>query len=242
MFRIILRRYGIGRVNIGITLIAIVLSVGITWVVNALLQRGPLGEGLVIAIVVPMLVAPIMKIQILRLLQLDEAEQRLQVLSYTDDLTQTYNRRYFMQYIDQEFKRAKRYGTTFSVVLLDIDNFKQINDQWGHLVGDQVLHSLTQMLKASLRDADICERYGGDEFILLFPQTDKLQTEIWVRRVYETFAASFIQVDEMPMAPLFSVGVAAFEASFDSFEQVLKQADDALYEAKHTGGNHFVLN
>jgi diguanylate cyclase (GGDEF)-like protein len=147
-----------------------------------------------------------------------------------------------MQYIDQEFKRAKRYGTTFSVALLDIDNFKQINDQWGHLAGDQILRSLTQMLKASIREADVCARYGGDEFILLFPQTDKLQTEIWVRRVYETFAASSIQVDEMQVTALFSVGVAAFEASFDNFDQLLKQADDALYEAKHTGGNHFVLN
>jgi diguanylate cyclase (GGDEF)-like protein len=243
MFRIILRRYGTAKVTIGLTLISILLSLGITWGVNALLQGGPLGEGLAIAIVVPMLVAPIMNIQILRLLlQLDEAEQRLQVLSHTDDLTQTYNRRYFIQYIDQEFKRAKRYGTTFSVALLDIDNFKQINDQWGHLVGDQVLRSLTQMLKASIREADVCARYGGDEFILLFPQTDKLQTEIWVRWVYETFAASSIQVDEMQITPLFSVGVAAFEGSFDNFDQVLKQADDALYEAKHTGGNHFVLD
>jgi diguanylate cyclase (GGDEF)-like protein len=243
MFRIILRRYGTAKVTIGLTLISILLSLGITWGVNALLQGGPLGEGLAIAIVVPMLVAPIMNIQILRLLlQLDEAEQRLQVLSHTDDLTQTYNRRYFIQYIDQEFKRAKRYGTTFSVALLDIDNFKQINDQWGHLVGDQVLRSLTQMLKASIREADVCARYGGDEFILLFPQTDKLQTEIWVRRVYETFAANSIQVDEMQITPLFSVGVAAFEGSFDNFDQVLKQADDALYEAKHTGGNHFVLD
>jgi two-component system, cell cycle response regulator len=243
MFRIILRRYGIARVTIGLTLMAILLSLGMTWGVNTLLRGGPLGEGLAIAVIVPLVVAPLMNIQILRLIvQLDEAEQRLQVLSHTDDLTQTYNRRYFMQYIDHEFKRAKRYGTTFSVALLDIDNFKQINDQWGHLVGDQVLRTLTQMLKASLRQTDVCARYGGDEFVFLFPQTDKLQTEIWVRRVYEIFAARSIQVDELQITPLFSVGVAAYEASFDNFDQLLKQADEALYRAKHTGGNHFVLN
>src|SRR6266508_2309505 len=152
MFRIMLRLHGIAKVTIGLTLISILLSVGITLGVNTLVKGGPLGEGLVIAIIVPLLVAPIMNIQILRLLlQLDEAEQRLQVLSHTDDLTQTYNRRYFMQYIDQEFKRAKRYGDPFSVAILDLDNFKEINDTWGHLVGDQVLHTLTQMIKACIR-------------------------------------------------------------------------------------------
>jgi predicted signal transduction protein with EAL and GGDEF domain len=93
-------------------------------------------------------------VQILRLiLQLDEAEQRLQVLSHTDELTQTYNQRYFMQYIDQEFKRAQRYGGTFSIAILDVDNFKEINDRWGHLVGDQVLRTLTRMFRECIRQA-----------------------------------------------------------------------------------------
>lgn len=114
MFRIILRRYGIVIVTIGLTLISILLSLGISWGINAFLQVGPLREPVVIAIIAPLLIAPIMNVQILRLIiQLDEAEQRLQVLSHTDELTQTYNRRYFMQYIDQEFKRVQRYGGHF---------------------------------------------------------------------------------------------------------------------------------
>ena len=239
MFRIILRRYGIAKVTIALTLISILLSSGITWGMNALHKGGPLGTGLAIAIIVPLLIAPIMNTQILRLLlQLDEAEQRLQVLSHTDELTQTYNRRYFMQYIDLEFKRAKRYGDMFSVAILDLDNFKEINDKWGHLVGDQVLRSLTSILKGCIRQADVCARYGGDEFIFLFPQTDRQQTEVWVRRIYETFATSSFQVEGLQIKPSFSVGVAAFEASFESFDDLLKQADDALYHAKHRGGNH----
>jgi hypothetical protein len=119
MFRIILRRYGIATVTLGLTLISILLSVGISWGMNALLKGGPMREGVAIAIIVPLFIAPIMNVQILRLLlQLDQAEQRLQFLSHTDDLTQTYNRRYFMQYIDQEFKRAQRYGEIFSVAIL----------------------------------------------------------------------------------------------------------------------------
>ncbi len=243
MFRIILRRYGTAKVTIGLTLISILLSLGITWGVNALLKGGPLGEGLAIAIIVPLLIAPIMNVQILRLLlQLDEAEQRLQVLSHTDDLTQTYNRRYFMQYIDQEFKRTKRYGGTFSIAILDLDNFKEINDKWGHLVGDQVLRTLTNMLNASIRQADVCARYGGDEFIFLFPQTDKQQTEIWLHRIYETFATNSIQVDSLQIRVSFSVGVAVFDATLDNFDDLLRQADNALYGAKHTGRNHFMLN
>jgi len=114
MFRIILRRYGIVIVTIGLTLISILLSLGISWGINAFLQVGPLREPVVIAIIAPLLIAPIMNVQILRLIiQLDEAEQRLQVLSHTDELTQTYKRRYLMQYIDQEFKRVQRYGGHF---------------------------------------------------------------------------------------------------------------------------------
>jgi len=243
MFRIILRRYGTAKVTIGLTLISVLLSLGITWGVNAFLKGGPLGEGLAIAIIVPLLIAPIMNVQILRLLlQTDEAEQRLQVLSHTDDLTQTYNRRYFMQYIDQEFKRAQRYGGTFSIAILDLDNFKEINDGWGHLVGDQVLRTLTNMLKACIRQADVCARYGGDEFIFLFPQTDKQQTEIWLRRIFDTFATNSIQVESLEIKPSFSVGVAVFDAALENFDDLLKQADEALYQAKRMGGNHFVLN
>lgn len=202
-----------------------------------------MGERVAIAIIAPLFIAPIMNVQILRLLlQLDQAEQRLQLLSHTDDLTQTYNRRYFMQYIDQEFKRAQRYGGTFSIAILDLDNFKEINDRWGHLVGDQVLRTSTRMFRSSIRQADICARYGGDEFIFLFPQTDRQQTEIWVRRIYETFATSSIQVETLRIRPSFSVGVAVFDAALDNFDDLLKQADKALYQAKHIGGNHFVLN
>ena len=147
-----------------------------------------------------------------------------------------------MQYIDREFKRSKRYGGTFTVAILDLVNFKEINDKWGHLVGDEVLRTLTNMLKASIRQADVCARYGGDEFIFLFPQTDQQQTEIWLRRIYETFATNSIQVDSLEIKPSFSMGVAVFDASLDNFDDLLKQADKALYEAKHMGGNHFVLN
>jgi diguanylate cyclase (GGDEF)-like protein len=243
MFRTLLRRYGITIITTGLTLISILLSLGITWSVNAFTGGGPLGEGLAIAILAPLIIAPLMSVQMLRLLdKLDQAEQQLQVLSHTDELTQTYNRRYFMQYIDQELKRAQRYGETFSVAILDMDNFKQVNDQYGHLVGDHVLRELTRMLKEYIRQTDVLARYGGDEFIFLFPQTDLQKVHHWAERVYASFAERSICFENTKIQPLFSMGIAVFDPSVDNLDELLKEVDMALYQAKHRGGNQFVQN
>ncbi len=82
----------------------------------------------------------------------------------------------------------------------------------------------------------------GDEFIFLFPETDRQQSELWVRCLYETLATSSIQIEGLQIKPSFSVGVAVFEGTLDNFDDLLKQADNALYHAKRTGGNHFILN
>lgn len=243
MFRKLLRRYGITSITIGMTLISILLSVGITSGINVLVYQDPLGEGLGIAILVPLVIAPLMSVQMLGLLhKLDKTEQQLQVLSHTDDLTHTYNRRYFMQYLQQEFLRAQRSTGTFSIAILDMDNFKQINDQWGHLAGDQVLREMTQIFRGHIRQADVFARYGGDEFIFLFPQTSRQEVQIWAERIYAAFAQKSIHVDDVEIRPLFSIGVAVFEPSVKNLDELLKRADQALYQAKHRGGNQFVQN
>jgi diguanylate cyclase (GGDEF)-like protein len=223
------------------TLISILLSVGITESVNAFLKGGPLREGLLIAILAPLVIAPLMSVQMLQLLRkLDEAERQLKALSHTDELTQAYNRRYFMEYAGQELKRAQRSGEEFSIAILDLDNFKQINDRWGHFVGDQVLRELSRVFKEHIRGADVFARYGGDEFIILFPQTNREQIQAWAARFYEKFAGISIQLEGC-VQPLYSMGIAVFERSIHELDDLLKQADHALYQAKRKGGNQFVV-
>jgi diguanylate cyclase (GGDEF)-like protein len=240
MFRVLLRRYGILTITLGMTLLSVVLSVGITWMVNQLMGGGPLGEGLLIAILAPLLIAPLMSVQMLRLLhRLDAAEQQLQLLSHTDELTQTYNRRYFMQYAEQEFKRSQRSNERFSVAIVDLDNFKQINDGSGHLVGDKVLREVSRIFREHLRDTDVFARYGGDEFIILLPQTNLEQVQAWAARIFQALVDKPIQTDGLTVQLGYSMGIAVFEPDLRELDDLLKQADNALYRAKHQGGSQF---
>lgn len=145
-----------------------------------------------------------------------------------------------MQYIEQEWKRTQRSGEPFAVAILDMDNFKQINDQWGHLVGDTVLREMSRMFKGYIRQADVFARYGGDEFIFLFPQTDQQQIQTWADRIHASFAGTSIQVDGLEIQPLFSMGVAVFDPDMQKVDDLLKRADEALYQAKRRGGNQFI--
>ena len=242
MFRKILRQHGILKTVTGLTVISIFLSVGITLVVNFYLKGGPLGEGLAIAILAPAIIAPVMSFQMLRILSdLDQAEQKLQILSNTDELTQTYNRRYFIQVGEQELKRALRYGEIFSIALLDIDNFKEINDSSGHVTGDEVLRKLSYLFKQEIRETDVVARYGGDEFVFLFPQTDEKQVQTWAERLYEQFTEIPIALTGLEVRLSFSIGVASFDSTIATLDDILTKADRALYEAKKTGGDKFVL-
>jgi len=202
-----------------------------------------MGVGLIIAILAPAIIAPVMAVLSLRLLSyLDQAEQRLQLLSNTDDLTQTYNRRYFIQFSEQELRRMQRYGETFSIAIVDIDNFKTINDRYGHLVGDQVLYSLSQLCRNYIRQVDVFARFGGDEFIFLFPHTNKEETRKGASRVFEKVSSTSMNIEGVKIQLLLSMGVAIYSQQTGGLDKLLAEADRALYRAKKSGGNRIVFS
>ena len=167
-------------------------------------------------------------------LEYDEYK-KLQVNAATDPLTGLYNRRLFAESFEKELNRARRYGLPLGVVILDLHRFKEVNDKYGHLRGDEVLRAAAATLQKALRTSDSAFRIGGDEFALLLPQTDPAQAIALSRRVETVFAESLA-----PLQLAFSVnmdhGVANFPQDGDQSDQLIRVADERLYRLKQA--NH----
>ncbi len=164
---------------------------------------------------------------------LTEMNDELEILARTDCLTGVDNRFSFMKIVEGEERRCKRFNDTFSLILLDVDNFKQINDQYGHDVGDLVLVELAQMIKAFLREVDTLCRFGGEEFIVVLPKTDlKAACEMAERLCLEVAQHSFDEVNKVTI----SLGVGSYQ-SYLTIDELIKKVDVALYQAKRSGKN-----
>ena len=167
--------------------------------------------GLVISIIVPVILVPLFEYRALKtLLQLDLAEEKLKITSTIDDLTQAYNRRHFFEVAGQELARAQRYGEIFSVGIMDIDHFKSINDKYGHLAGDQILREISSICDKNIRLPDIFARYGGDEFIFLFPQTSKEKARDGLERVRTSISKHLSIYENSEIKTNVSIGIAEF--------------------------------
>ncbi len=158
-------------------------------------------------------------------------------LSITDELTDLFNYRHLQQRLDDEIHRAERYGKRLSFLMLDIDDFKRVNDTHGHRVGDQVLSVVGQVLKATVREVDIVARYGGEEFSVILPETDAPGAFIAAEKVREAVSLHrFRDADDEPIIHVtISIGLASFPSHATDKESLLRAADDALYHAKATG-------
>ncbi len=161
-------------------------------------------------------------------------------LTTIDGLTQVYNKRYFVETLERELGRAQRYRRELSLILFDIDNFKQINDAHGHLAGDHVLRQLASVIRSGIRREDILSRYGGEEFAIILPEIDgdnALRFAEKIRRLTERAAFRF---DECQIPVTISIGVASFHQELADIAALIKLADDRLYAAKEQGRNRVV--
>ncbi len=158
---------------------------------------------------------------------------QIQQMAITDELTGLFNRRYFMQEMGREIARVQRSRQPFAVLMIDIDLFKEINDQWGHREGDRVLKEVAVALKAASRKSSILARYGGEEFVCLLPETPLAGGILGGERLREAVAA----LKGVPRPVTISVGVAAFPDHGGEGETLIIRADEALYAAKGAGRN-----
>lgn len=157
--------------------------------------------------------------------------QRLREMAQTDGLTRVYNRQHFEHLGGIEFLRAKRFNTSLSLVMIDIDAFKNINDTYGHMAGDHVLREFASILKYNIRDFDILARFGGDEFVLLMPNTDLASGNAIIKRLKEVLANTTLVYDNHELNVSASFGISQLMDE-ESFERILKSADKHLYEKK----------
>lgn len=172
---------------------------------------------------------------------LNDANRKLSRLAGTDSLTGILNRRRFFELADGELSRSVRYGRPFSVILLDVDHFKAINDTYGHVVGDDVLRHVVGITDDMSRMMDLTARYGGEEVIILLPETRAAGALTVAERIREKLATTPVQAGGHTITVTASLGVAQWAGRDESLALLITRADEALYSAKHQGRNRSVL-
>jgi diguanylate cyclase (GGDEF)-like protein len=179
-----------------------------------------------------------------KLFQQEHASEALIELAFTDFLTGLKTRRHFEEQLDREIKRAERNGSPLSLVLIDVDDFKLVNDSYGHKTGDIILREIASRLMKDRREIDTVARYGGDEFILILPDTNLVGADYVAQRLREDIdSAGFAVSSPSQLVRLtISLGAASFPRDAQSKPDLLEAADVALYEAKHEGRNRVVLH
>ncbi len=168
--------------------------------------------------------------------------QRIQELTITDDCTALYNARHLHFVLDAEIYRSNRYNYEFSVIFIDLDHFKQVNDTYGHLVGSKLLWMIGDLIKGHLRLIDYAFRYGGDEFVVLLPQTAKENALMVVRRVRDLLNSTVYFAEEgLNIKVTASFGLATFPGDARTRKEILRLADEAMYLVKNTTRNNIAL-
>jgi two-component system cell cycle response regulator len=168
-------------------------------------------------------------------------EEKLRILSTTDSLTGVYNRRYFTEIFDRKFKIEKRYHNHLSLLVIDLDHFKNINDNYGHAAGDHVLTQFSRVCEKILRETDVLARIGGEEFGVLLSNTDVIGANILAERIRQNVEDMETVVDGKKIPVTVSIGFAAVKDTDESLLETVRRADEALYIAKEEGRNRIKM-
>ena len=172
--------------------------------------------------------------------QLEEVLSKVEVLAITDPLTQLFNRRHFESVAETEFASTARYKTPASCLMIDVDHFKSVNDEYGHRAGDTVLKELSHIIKNCLRKVDTVARWGGEEFVALLPQTKKEDALRAASRILQAIAN--YKFTDIAQQVTVSIGIASIpDPAFDTAEKLVDASDSAMYEAKEKGRNQIVV-
>jgi diguanylate cyclase (GGDEF)-like protein len=172
--------------------------------------------------------------------RLDDVQERLKHLAVTDELTELKNRRYIMEQLEREYQRAVRTGTPLSLVLIDIDHFKKVNDTFGHAFGDVVLKAMAHEMQASLRPYDLLGRIGGEEFLIASPGSTLEEAVALAERIREKIRGKTIANKDHSISVTVSAGVTSLNGQDRKSDALLARADDALYQAKQKGRDRVV--
>jgi len=162
---------------------------------------------------------------------------RNRLMADTDSLTGLLSPRAYHERLETEFRRAQAARKSISLLIIDLDNFKQVNDSHGHQIGDELLRRLGAVLRAQARRNDVCCRYGGDEFIIVMPETIKSEAAVVAERVRKTVEEIAVSASNTVVRATVSIGAASYPQDVTNKQALIKAADDALYAAKHDGRN-----
>ncbi len=232
-----LRRFGLWPMVLALTALSVCASAAIVAAVTSWgFGSGMTPHAWTVTLLAPALIAPLPSALTLHLVQrLDRLQETLNEVIHVDELTALRNRRYFMQALQREVERARRDGSRFALALVDVDNFKDINDGYGHPAGDMVLRHIADACRQAVRETDVAARIGGEEFAFLFPDgTADLAREIGTRLLAGVRELE-LRLQGARLKLSVSVGLTIMQGSQAELTQALRLADQALYAAKAAG-------
>jgi diguanylate cyclase (GGDEF)-like protein len=223
------------------TFCSIFFSIGLVAVLDLWVKGSIPREDVLIGAVIPAVLAPLMLFGFVRLSQqLARAESQLRTLAAEDPLTGVFNRRRFLELAGVEWARGTRHAHAQSLLVIDVDQFKTVNDEYGHLSGDQTLRHAADECRGCLRRTDLLGRWGGDEFVILLPETGVAGALRMAERIRHSIEGSEIRTPAGTVRITVSIGVAGRHLGIRSVDGMVADADAALYRAKTRGRNRVV--